>query len=237
MGTFLSCLALPWLSPSLACAALSSSSNCPRSLFASTYERPPKRSPRTGKPSAAPKPPKRDSEPNARPETPLCQIASDRLPSSQIAVSPSPAHLTPLIKPFLPVVPQKQGVSLSRYPKGPEGHYHPFSPKKREEGGATPPTLPLKPFSWFPGWAGVLELPSPDPPIYPGLDRPGGGEGGDPIPPVFASLRRCNPIPSIRGRIAGEGRRQPHENCREKAARELQREGKPPFSVELAKET
>lgn len=112
-----SCLALPWLSFPCFPPALPSSSNCSRSLFDSTYERPPKRSPRTGKPSAAPKPPKRETEPDARPETPLRQIASDRLPSSQIAISSSPAHLIPLIKPFLPVVPQKQSISFFRSPQ------------------------------------------------------------------------------------------------------------------------
>lgn len=156
MAPFLSCLALPWLSPSLACPALPSSSNNSRSLFASTYERRRNETPQTGKPSAAPKPPKRETKPDARPEAPLRQIASDRLLSPQIAISFPPAHLTPLIKPFLPVVPQKQGVSISRYPKRPRRPLSSFLPK--EEGGRRSHATPVasQTVLFVPGWIRAL---------------------------------------------------------------------------------
>ena len=159
-----------------------SSSNRSRPPARFHLRTPSERNPRTGKPSAAPKPPKRDSEPDARPETPLRQIASDRLPSSQIAVSSPPAHLIPLIKPFLPVVPQKQGVSFYRSPKRPRGPLSSFSPKKKGERRshathvASQTVLLVSRLGWGPEAVFSRSF------SYPGLDRPGVGRGG-PHPP------------------------------------------------------
>ena len=214
MGTFLSCLALPWLSSSLAAlpwelAALpwepsSPALPCHGSLLPllalpclpsltalALYSLPPTNAVETKPPnretkrrSEATEARNRTGRPTGNPAPANSVRSPPKLPDRHLLSSRSPDSL---IKPFLPAVPRKQSISLSRSPKGPEGHYHPFFPKKRGGEGARPPTLPLKPFSWFPGWDGAPEAVFSGSSHLRGATSPGGEAGGTPSPP--SSLR------------------------------------------------